>query len=335
MKNETHTANTVYYGIDVSKDKLFVAKLLPDGSYGVRVFANNEEGIKDILAYLKGTQPVFVTLEATGNYSMKVTFALCGAGVPVAPINPRQGKGFISGVMPGTTKTDEKDACVLALYGQVNKPPVYVMPDGKVLEIKQSGTLLKQLKKQMVMTSNQLHAQAFHASPSEYVKGVLTENLRRSGGQIKEVEEKLCSISEETFQKLYKLALTVNGIGPATAVALLVATNGCQGFANAKQLAKFIGICPTQHESGTSVRSRGSIAKTGEPNVRALLYMGARSAKRYNLACKDLYERLGAKGKCHKVAMVAVCHKMLKQFFAVMTKQEPFDNEWCMKTQKA
>lgn len=334
MKSEAHTTDTVYFGIDVSKDKLVIARLMPDGTYELRVFDNNDQGIADLLAYVTAKGTVFVTVEATGSYSMKVSFACSTAGVPVAVINPKQGKGFINGVMLSTTKTDEKDACALALYGQVNRPAVYRLPDSKLMEIKQLRVLLKQLKKQAAMISNQLHALAYQVAPLGLARELHEQNLSRFREQIREVEEKLCTISEETFQKLYRLALSVKGIGPATAMALLVVTNGCQGFKNAKQLAKFIGICPTQYESGTSVRGRGSIAKTGEPNVRAMLYMGARSARMYNLACKELYERLRSRGKCHKVAMVAVCHKMLRQFFAVLTKEVPFDNEWCLKTKK-
>ena len=121
------------------------------------------------------------------------------------------------------------------------------------------------------------------------------------------------------------------GIGPTTAAALLTETGGLTGFKNAKQLAKFLGVCPTQNESGKSIRGRGGIAKTGTKEIRTLLYMCARSAKRYNLSCKDLYERLRRKGKCHKVAMTAVCHKLVKQFFAVVKNETPFDNEYQLK----
>lgn len=335
MTNHAHLSTTNYFGIDVSKDTLVVAQLLASGEYKVQDYDNTEPDIEKLLSFLQSLENSFVTLEATGNYSMKVTFALSEAQIPVAMLNPKQSKGFIDGVMLSTTKTDPKDACALALYGKINQPCIYKIPEPKILEIKQLRTALRQLKKQIVMTSNQLHALQYHAKPADFVVGLLSQNLNHFKAQIKQIEEKLCQISEENFQRLYQLALTVKGIGPATAVALLMITNGCQGFENAKQLAKFLGVCPTQKESGSSIRFRGSMAKTGDPSVRALLYMGARSAKRYNLACKDLYERLRAKGKCHKVAMNAVCHKMVKQFFAVITKEIPFDNEWQLKTQKS
>ena len=38
---------------------------------------------------------------------------------------------------------------------------------------------------------------------------------------------------------------------------------------------------------------------------------------KYNKACRDLYERLVAKGKSKKLALIAVCNKLLKQAFAI------------------
>ncbi len=47
-----------------------------------------------------------------------------------------------------------------------------------------------------------------------------------------------------------------------------------------------------------------------------------------NLACKQLYERMVAKGKNKKLALIAVCNKLLKQVFAVVNNQTLFDNNY-------
>lgn len=39
---------------------------------------------------------------------------------------------------------------------------------------------------------------------------------------------------------------------------------------------------------------------------------------RANLACKNLYQRLVAKGKNRKVALIAICNKLLKKAFAIV-----------------
>jgi len=120
----------------------------------------------------------------------------------------------------------------------------------------------------------------------------------------------------------------VKGIGPASVQALCTATNGLVGFESVKAVAKFVGIAPTQVQSGSSVHRRGRMARTGLGYVRSLLYMAARSARKYNLSCKALYDRLRAKGKCHPAAMVAVLNKLVHQIFAVVKQDVEFINSF-------
>jgi transposase len=323
-----------WIGIDVSKDGLVAAYQCEGGQWAVNSFENNDEGIGAFIRHISVFERPHVVLEATGNYSMKAVFALCQNEVPVSVLNPKQSKGFIHGVLLSTAKTDARDACALALYGQVNQPKPFRLPADNVLAITQLRTLLRQLKKQLGAVSNQLHALEYHARPLDFVLEKLHGLRELLQEQIDEVQQELATVSEDCYAEAYKLACSVVGVGPAIAHELLIATNALQDFGNAKQLAKFLGVCPTQHESGSSIRSRGGIAKTGDPGIRAALYMGARSAKRYNEPCKMLYDRLKAKGKCHKVAMMAVCNKMVHQVFAVVKSGTPFDREYHLRQKK-
>ena len=142
------TLPSTFIGIDVSKDTLVTAIPSEKGQWEVVNFGNNEDGIAALAQKAKGLPGPHVVPEATGNYSMKVVFALCENQVPVSVLNPKQSKGFIEGVLLSTTKTDAKDACALALYGQLNKPKPYHLPSDKMLETNQLRVSLKQLKKQ-------------------------------------------------------------------------------------------------------------------------------------------------------------------------------------------
>ncbi len=51
--------------------------------------------------------------------------------------------------------------------------------------------------------------------------------------------------------------------------------------------------------------------------LRNLLFMCSFTACKYNKACRDLYERIVSKGKSKKLALIAVCNKLLKQAFAI------------------
>lgn len=331
-----------FYGIDVSMETLAVAQLLEDGTYIVKEYANTEEGIAQLMAAIESNGVSNLTLvtpdsyrdEATGTYSMKVVFRLSEAQIPVAMLNPKQSSGFINGVLLSTTKTDEKDACGLALYGKFNRPPVYQLPPDKVLEIKELRNYLFTLKKHERTYENQLHSASYRERRNMEVKRRIEKRLADTKEEIKEIEQMLCNLSKEAFDKLYKLALSIKGIGPSTAALLLMVTNGCEGFHNVKQLAKFLGICPTQKQSGKSLKKRGGISKTGTRQVRANLYMCALSAIDCNTTCKDLYQRLRRRGKGHNVAMMAVAHKLVKQFFAVIKSGVPYDDEYHLRDLK-
>jgi len=55
------------------------------------------------------------------------------------------------------------------------------------------------------------------------------------------------------------------------------------------------------------------------------------SAKKSNVACKALYDRLLAKGKNGKVALIAVCNKLLKQAFAIIKSSVPYRADFTSK----
>ena len=63
----------------------------------------------------------------------------------------------------------------------------------------------------------------------------------------------------------------------------------------------------------------------GNPKLRNLLFMCSFNACKYNTACKALYDRIVAKGKSKKLALIAVCNKLLKQAFSIVKSGLPYD----------
>ncbi len=97
---------------------------------------------------------------------------------------------------------------------------------------------------------------------------------------------------------------------------------------NYRQLISYAGLSPREFSSGTSIRGRSKICRQGGKTLRNILYMCSLSAIKSNVVCKQLYERLVAKGKNKKPALIAVCNKLLKQVFAVVNSQTLFDNNY-------
>ncbi|WP_347935209.1 transposase, partial [Alistipes onderdonkii] len=114
------------------------------------------------------------------------------------------------------------------------------------------------------------------------------------------------------------------GIGITLATALIITTGGFTYFQNAKQVSRYLGICPTYEQSGTSVNIKGHINRNGDAYTRGLLYIAAWPASRFNAQCKETYTRLRQNGKSGKLAMIAVANKLIRQAFAVVAHDKEY-----------
>ncbi len=76
-----------------------------------------------------------------------------------------------------------------------------------------------------------------------------------------------------------------------------------------KQSAALVRLAPINCESG-KYKGRRSI-KGGRSGLRRLLYQAALSAARFNPVLSDFAKRLRAKGKPHKVVLIAVARKLI------------------------
>jgi transposase len=74
--------------------------------------------------------------------------------------------------------------------------------------------------------------------------------------------------------------LTIPGIGPLTATALLAAVGNAQAFKNGRQFAAWLGLVPKQYSTGGQTRLLG-ISKRGDSYLRKLLIHGARATLRW------------------------------------------------------
>jgi transposase len=109
---------------------------------------------------------------------------------------------------------------------------------------------------------------------------------------------------------------------------LVVLTDGFDCFTNGSELCSYAGLTPTIRQSGSSVKGRARISKIGNQKLRNLLFMCSFNACKYNKSCKAIYDRIVAKGKSKKLALIAVCNKLLKQAFAIAESGLTFDESY-------
>ena len=154
----------------------------------------------------------------------------------------------------------------------------------------------------------------------------LKRSLRYIQKEIKMLEEELLKLVKTQHQELLTRLETIPGLGKKTSIMLLVLTDGFERFSSSGELCSYAGLTPTIRQSGSSVRGKARISKMGNPKLRNLLFMCSFNACKYNKACKALFDRIVAKGKSKKLALIAVCNKLLKQSFAIVKNQMPYDN---------
>ena len=138
----------------------------------------------------------------------------------------------------------------------------------------------------------------------------------------------MLSSLEKTYEREIRLLSSIPGIGRKTAAMLLLFYGGFRRVDNYRQLIAKAGLSPREFTSGTSVRGRVKITKMGGGLIRSKLFMCSFSAKKSNAACKALYERLLAKGKNGKLALIAVSNKLLKQAFAIIRSGVPYQADF-------
>ena len=311
-----------YIGIDVSKDS-FVAAYPTKSGYTTKTFSNTTDGVRK---FIKSLPPEsHCVMEATGNYSMLLLYLLQQAGKLISMENPQKIKNF-SRAMLSVTKTDEVDAKLIALYGEKMNPVPYKIPSECILLLKQKRTVLRQLKKQLTATLNLQKSLAVLPIQDPVSKASLEKTIKFLRKQISKMEDEITKLSKKEFEHQMKLLTSITGIGETIASALIIVTGGFSYFSSAKQISRFLGLCPTYQKSGTSVNVKGHINRNGDTHLRSQLYVAAYASIRFNAACKETYERLRARGKSGKLAIVAIANKLIRQAFAVVKSNKPFVN---------
>jgi transposase len=312
------------YGIDISKSVFDIYSDLE----GHQQLKNDESGFKQLLKLLP--ESALVVMEATGYYHYRLAQFLYKNKVEVSVVNPLSVKRFIQ-MKLAKVKTDKSDAKSICDYGTVNEVPLYNALTDVQAECLQLFRLLDIYVKQSTATKNKIHGEKVLGIPSKAVYSSLNRNLKHLKKEIVLLEARLLELVKQDQQHQLTILQTIPGIGIKTALFLIVATDGFKKFETAKQLCSYVGITPTIKVSGSSVRGRSRISKVGNKKLRNLLFLASFSACKHNKACKALYDRIVAKGKSKKLALIAVANKLLKQAFAIAKSGLPYNENFVSK----
>ena len=252
-------------------------------------------------------------------------------------------------------KTDEKDAQKLLelLRGYVLAgnplptvwiPPAQVRDDRDLLRMRISTkedhnriklqilSLLKRNKVVLVeyFQENRNWSKRFVAWLESTVAGnlfagaaaVLRVYLRR----LQELHEELLTLNRAVadlavttrYQDAYTKLRELPGVGQLTAMLFLTELGDLTRFSNRRQVAAFLGLCPSSHESGETNNRKGHITRQGPSWLRKVLCQAAWTAVRCDDATRARWERIrGGRSTRGKKAIVAVMRQLAIQMWHV------------------
>lgn len=323
---------TMYVGIDVSKDTLDVVLRWEGENHHHQVFDNHERGIAKLGKWLEQQKAkgIHVCLEATGQYGDQVAEQLYERGWRVSVVNPLCTKSYARSRLK-RNQTDKVDAGLLAEYCQKEQPRAWLPPSPLHKRLRALSRRLDDLQHMRQAERNRQKAAKRQdpaiASSLQAVIDTLTK-------QLAEIQQTLFQLldQDDELKRQKELLMSIPGIGRLTAVRFLAELGDLREFADARQLAAFLGLTPESKTSGTSVRSKPRLSKRGNATVRKMLYMPAVCAKNNNPIVRAFCDRLALARKCDMSLIGAAMHKLAHLMFGVVHSGRPFDPDYLKKT---
>lgn len=302
-----------YVGVDVSKARLDIAVEATGECWSV---ANDEAGVSDLIDRLSQMALGRVVVEATGGQERLLVCRLSDAGLPVSLVNPKQTRHFARG-LGRRAKTDRIDALVLACFGRVTQPILYVSLSEQAEELSALVERRQQLVESLTAEKNRLGMARPAARPS------LEAHIRWLEQEIESLRRQIEALLQQTadLKSKSEILQSTPGVGLITSFTFLAALPEL-GHLNRKQAAALVGVAPFNHDSGATHGAR--YCSGGRAAVRTALYMATLSAIRCNPLIRDFYIRLKDRGKPSKVALVACMRKLLTILNAMIRDCTPW-----------
>lgn len=289
-----------YVAIDIAKDSLQIQT-----QHGAWSVPHSAAGHRQLLERLSAQGAVQVVCEASGGYERPLLAVLYEHQVAVSLLNPARVRAFARSEGQ-RAKTDPLDAAVLLRFAQEKHPAP--TPPSAPAQAALAAWLDRRahLSEQLAREKNRLQK-----SPT-LVQHAIQAMIAFIENQLADVDHQLrCLVqTEASLRTQAQILQSVTGIGAVTTWSLLaylseIAAPDWQR----NQLVALAGLAPWNRDSGRWHGQRS--ISGGRAKVRRCLYMAAQSAAQHNPVIRDYVQRLIARGKPYKCAIVAAMRKLL------------------------
>lgn len=265
-----------------------------------------------------------VVMEATGGLEIPVFAALAARHIPVAVVNPFQTHNFAKSLNLHK-KTDKVDACTLAIFAERMKPEARPFPSEQQRELDEILARRGQITGMIASEKNRKKQ-----ARNKEVCADIEAHIAWLDSRIADCDKKISGLiaANPAWDNLDALLQTMPGVGPGSAHAIICNLPEL-GMLNRRVIASLTGVAPFEHQSGQWCGR--SFCSGGRAVLRSMLFMAANSARQHNPPIREFYDRLRARGKAHKVAIIACVRKMLGILNTMVKKNE----KWKIRAENA
>jgi len=325
-------------GIDVAQKELVVTlgRMVEDLSidlYAYKVFRNNEKGFLALLEWVKkltkDKTKVRYVMEATGVYHQKFAYFLDEKDYEVCVVLPNKISNYMR-TLDNKTITDKTCSEAIAQFGLERKLDLWHRPKSIYRNLQQLTRERDQIVFERAMVKNHLHAEQSEAEPNESSILRISTRIKFLSGQEKEIKKEIENWvnKDVVLKKEIENICTISGIGGLTAVIILAETNGFELIRSKRQLTSYAGLDVKEKQSGTSIKGKPRISKSGNRHLRKAMHLPALAAIRWDDNFRDLYARIVSKQGIKMKALVAVQRKLLEMVYTIFKNKCPYDKEY-------
>lgn len=318
-------------GIDVSK---LTIDAVVHQSKCYRQFENSNKGFSILCKWALSQSKVdkdnlLFVFEHTGLYSYQLATYLATKEfhfVIVPGLEIKRSLGIARG------KDDKIDAAKIARYAYRLRDEIKltILPSEEIQHLKSLLTLRDRMVKQRAGYKASLKEMKRVLKIKDNIVLFDTQKkiISSLDKQITKIEVQMNEIimSNDKLKKFYKLMVSITGIGPQTALYMIVLTSGFTKFNNSRAFASYSGIAPFPNSSGTSIRGKTKISNLANKKMKSLLDMAAKTAIQYNQEMKLYYNKRIEEGKPKMSTINIIRNKLVARIFAVINRGTPYVN---------
>ena len=292
-------------------------------------FANEFDSFAKYLKWLQehsvGPDNSVICMEATGVYNEVLAHFLIINHYRVAIEPPLKVKRAFK---PAGHKSDPVDSTQITEYAYRFWDELSLWaPRQEILE--QIKTLLTTREQFVVDRSG--HQNALLALKRKAIRTPLAEQMHEKTlselkGHILAMEAEIQRLIDQDpdFRYMINLLISIPGVGLLLAAHMLVLFQSAPQLCSPKSLAAFIGICPYEDSSGSSIRHTPTSRHYGPPALRKLIFLAALSLRTHNPQFRTYFLRKIQEGKPKKVVINNIANRLLKIIVAVVRSQTEF-----------